>query len=94
MLTKSPGPRKRHHRFESNDLKRDPKLRRRMALAESLFNVKYDLMEFNDLLDDDRFVESYNHPSRMKGRQMAPKVKTDGCYFELQEMNPKPRQVK
>ena len=54
-------PRKKKEKpFESNEMKRDPKLRRRIALAESLFNVKYDLMEFNDLLDDDRFVESYN----------------------------------
>lgn len=37
-------------------MKRDPQLRRKLALAESLFNVTYDKMEFNDLLDDDRFV--------------------------------------
>jgi len=74
----------------TDEMRRDPKLRRKHALAYSLFNVKYDLMEFNDLLDDDRFVESYNCPSRLtKGREMAPKVKSDGCYFELQELGSK-----
>jgi hypothetical protein len=37
-------------------------------LAKQLFNVKYDLMEFNDLLSEDHFLESYNKTSRKKGR--------------------------
>ena len=67
----------------TNEMKRDPKLRRKLALAESLFNVKYDKMEFNDLLDDDSFVQSYNNSSKMKGLRMQPKVMKKGCYFEL-----------
>ena len=39
-------------------------------LRNQLFNVKYDLMEFNDLLGDENFIESYNCTSRVKGRQM------------------------
>lgn len=44
-------------------------------------------MEFNDLLGDDRFIESYNSVSRRKGRQMKPKVKQGGCYFELSDVD-------
>ena len=29
-------------------------------LRDQLFNVKYDLMEFNDLHEDKRFLETYN----------------------------------
>ena len=31
-----------------------------MNLRNQLFKVKYDLMEFNDLLGDEDFLESYN----------------------------------
>ena len=31
-----------------------------MNLRNQLFSVKYDLMEFNDLLGDEDFLESYN----------------------------------
>ena len=56
-------------------------------LKNQLFNVKYDLMEFNDLLGDERFIESYNSTSRVKGRQMQPKVRNGGCFFELKELD-------
>lgn len=59
------------------------KERLQMNLRKQLFNVQYDLMEFNDLLIDDRFIESYNKTSRKKGRQMKPKVRSGGCYFQL-----------
>ena len=56
-------------------------------LKNQLFNVKYDLMEFNDLLTDEKFLESYNRTSRVKGRQMQAKVRNGGCFFELKELD-------
>ena len=55
-------------------------------LKTQLFNVKYDLMEFNDLLHENAFIESYNSTSRKKGRQMEPKMNPGGCFFELKEV--------
>ena len=56
------------------------------VLAKSLFNVSYDVMEFNDLLfGDTTFVDSYNESSKKKGRYMKPKVKPGGCFFELRQ---------
>ena len=53
------------------------------VLGKSLFNVSYDVMEFSDLLGDEKFIDSYNESSRKKGRHMKPKVKPNGCFFEL-----------
>ena len=44
-------------------------------------------MEFNGLLGAEDFLESYNCESRKKSRQMQPKVKQGGCYFELAELS-------
>ena len=44
-------------------------------------------MEFNDLLTDEKFLESYNRTSRVKGRQMQAKVRNGGCFFELKELD-------
>ena len=44
-------------------------------------------MEFNDLLTDEKFLESYNRTSRIKGRQMQAKVRNGGCFFELKELD-------
>lgn len=64
----------------------DPKEARLKALKNQMYNVKYDLMEFNDLLQEETFLESYNSTSRKKGRQMQPKVREDGCFFQLVEL--------
>ena len=39
-------------------------------IAKQLFNIKYDQMEFNDLLSGGEFIESYNKTSRKRGREM------------------------
>lgn len=59
--------------------------KRDKLLFEQITNVRYDLMEFNDLLQDDRFIESYNKISSKKGMRMQPRVKQNGYYFELLE---------
>ena len=43
-------------------------------------------MEFNDLLGEGDFLDSYNKPSEVKGRVMQPKVRDDGYYFKLKEL--------
>ena len=59
-----------------------------MVLMNHATNALYDFTEFNDLLETDAFIKSYEMDANQKGAEMLPKVSDNGCYFEYKRVKP------
>ena len=56
------------------------------VLMDHATNAKYDCSEFNDLLDAEAFLKSYEMDANAKGTHMLPTVSDKGCFFAYKRM--------
>ena len=59
-----------------------------MVLMDHATNAKYDFTEFNDLLESEAFLKSYEMDALHKGTRMVPKVTENGCFFAYERIKP------